>query len=131
MYKQHAADDGEAEDAENDSEQAEIEPHVAVQDVAELVGDDALQFIARQQFHAAARDGDGGIAGGVAGGEGVDALLLVHHIDLRHGHAGGERHFLDDVQQLALVEVRAVRIQQPPAHHGRNRAAALGEFHRF
>jgi hypothetical protein len=108
-----------------------VQPHVAVQDVAEFVADDALQFVARQKFHAAARDGDGRVAGLVAGGEGVDAVLVVHDIDLRHGHAGGDGHFLDDVEQLAFVGIGRVRIDQPRAHHFRNRAAAGGKRHRF
>ena len=44
--EQDPADDGEAEDAEDDADQAEVEPHVAVEDVAELVADDALEFVA-------------------------------------------------------------------------------------
>jgi hypothetical protein len=34
--------------AEDDAHEPEVQPHVAVQDVAELVADDALQFVARQ-----------------------------------------------------------------------------------
>jgi hypothetical protein len=93
-----------------DSHEPEVQPHVAVQDVAEFVADDTLQFVAREQLHAAARDGDGGVAGLVAGGEGVDAVLLVHDIDLRHRHAGGDGHFLDDVEQLAFVGIGRVRV---------------------
>jgi hypothetical protein len=84
-----------------------------------------------KHFHAAARDGDGGVAGFVAGGEGVDAVLLVHDIDLRHGHAGGDGHFLDDVEQLAFVGIGRVRFDEASAHHFRNHAAALGERHGF
>ena len=56
------ADDREAEDAEDDAHQAQVEPHVAVQDVAELVADHALQLVAREQLHGARRDGDHGVA---------------------------------------------------------------------
>ena len=82
--------------------------------MAEFVADDALQFVARKQFHAAARDGDGGVAGFVAGGEGVDAILLVHDIDLRHGHSGGDGHFLDDVEQLAFVGIAEFGLTRRP-----------------
>ena len=125
--QENASDDGEAEDAKDDSHEPEVHPHVTVEDMAEFMADDALQFVARQDFHAAARDGDGGVAGLVAGGEGVDAVLLVHDIDLRHGHAGGDGHFLDDVEQLALIGIVRVRIDGASAHHFRNDAAALGE----
>ena len=59
--QQHAADHGQAQDAENDAHEAEIEPHVAVEDVAELVADDALQFVALERGDATARDADGGV----------------------------------------------------------------------
>ena len=122
--QQNAADDGEAKDAKNNSHEPEVQPHVAIENVAEFVADDALQFVARKQFHAAARDGDGGVAGFVAGGEGVDAVLLVHDINLRHGHAGGDGHFLDDVEQFAFVGIGRVGFDEPSAHHFRNGAAA-------
>ena len=108
--QKNPSDDGEAKDAKNDSHEPEVQPHIAIENVAEFVADDALQFVARQNFHAAARDGDGRVAGLVAGGEGVDAVLLVHDIDLRHGHAGGDGHFLDDVEQLAFVGIGRVRV---------------------
>ncbi len=129
--QEHAANDCEAKDSENRSHEPQIEPHVAVEDVAEFVADDALQFVARQNFHAAARDGDGCVAGLVSGGEGVDAVLVVHDVDLRHGHAGRDGHFLDDVEQLAFVRIGRVRADEPRAHHFRNRAAAGGERHGF
>jgi hypothetical protein len=108
--QKNSPDDREAKNSENGSHEPQIEPHVAVENVAELVADDALQFVARQKFHAAARDGDGRVAGFVAGGEGVDAVLVVHDINLRHGHAGRDGHFLDDVEQLAFVGVGRVRL---------------------
>ena len=63
---------------------------------------------------ATAGDADGGVAGGVAGGKGIDGRLLVEHIDLRHRHAGGDGHFLDHIEQLALVRVGGVRVHGRP-----------------
>jgi hypothetical protein len=48
--QENAPDDGEAENSENDSHEPEVHPHIAVQNVAEFVADDALQFVARQAF---------------------------------------------------------------------------------
>ena len=93
-------------------DQAEVEPHVAVEDVAELVADHALQLVAGERLERAARDGDDGVAGRVAGGEGVDARLVVQHVDRRHGHAGGDRHLLDHVEQPALGRIAACRARQ-------------------
>jgi hypothetical protein len=58
-----------------------VEAHVAVEDVAELVADDALQFVAGELFERAAGDGDDGVARGEAGGEGVERGLVVEHVD--------------------------------------------------
>ncbi len=57
-----AADQAQQQDAVEDADQPEVEPHVAVEDVAELVGDDALQLVARELLGAAARDADDGVA---------------------------------------------------------------------
>ena len=102
MRKQLAADQAHQQDAVQHADQPQVEPHVAVEDVAELVGDDALQLVARELLGAAARDADHRVAGREAGREGVDALLLVQQEHGRHRHAGGEGHFLDDVQQPPL-----------------------------
>ena len=103
------------------ADQPHVEPHVAVEDVAELVGDDALQLVAGELLGAAAGDADDRVAGRIAGGEGVDARLVVQQEHGRHRHAGGERHFLDDVQQPALDRVGRVGKHAPAAAGARRR----------
>jgi hypothetical protein len=44
-------------------DQPDVQPHVAVEDVAELVRDDPLQFVARQPLGGPARHADHGVAG--------------------------------------------------------------------
>jgi hypothetical protein len=44
---------------------------------------------------------------------GVPSRFAVHDVDLRDGNAGGEGHFFDDVEELAFVRIRRVRINQP------------------
>ena len=113
------------QDAVQDADQPQIEPHVAVEDVAELVGDHALQLVARKLLDAPARDADHGVARREAGREGVDALFVLQHEHRRHRHAGREGHFLDDVQQPPLVGLDRVRIDAPAAQPlGDARAAA-------
>ena len=68
---------------------------------------------------------------GVAGGKRVDASFLGQEIDLRHRHTRGDGHFLDDVPQLALVRVGRGGIDQAPAQHRGDRAAALGQLQRL
>ena len=79
--KQNPADGGEAENAKQDAHELDVQAHVAVEDVAEFMADDALQFVAGQLGDAAARHADRGIPSGVPGGKGVDAFLVVEHID--------------------------------------------------
>ena len=126
--QQLAADQAHQQDAVQHADQPQVEPHVAVEDVAELVGDDALQLVARELLGTAARDADDGVAGREAGGERVDALLLVEQKHGRHGHAGGEGHFLDDVQQPALDGIGRVRINAPAAEPLGDDGAAAGQL---
>ncbi len=86
-----------------------FEPHVAVQDVAELVRDHALQLGAVEVLERAACDGDRGIAARAAGRERVDARFLLENVDLRNRQPGGERHLLDDVDETPLRAGRCRR----------------------
>ena len=124
---QDPANHREAQDAEDDAHDAQIQTHVAIEDVAELVADDALQLIAVEQCHATARDADGGVARRVAGRKGVDAFFVVEHINLGDGHAGGDGHFLDHVPQLALIGMGRVGIDEPSAERFGDGTAALGQ----
>src|SRR5690606_29603077 len=71
-----ATDQPDDENTEDEGGQLDVEPHVAVEDVAELVADDALQLVAREFFERALGDRDDRIAGGQAGSEGIDAVFL-------------------------------------------------------
>src|SRR5947207_9195581 len=70
---ENATDDGETKDAEDETHQAQVEFHVAVEQVAELVRDHALQFVAVKHGHGSTRDADGGVTRGMTGSERVDA----------------------------------------------------------
>ena len=92
-----------------------FEPHISVEDVAEFVGDDPLELVAREVPDAAARDADDGVARRVSRGEGVDPVFLLEQIDRRHGRAGCDGHLLDDVEDLPLVGIgRLGRERAPP-----------------
>src|SRR5207253_39259 len=52
---QEKADRADGDDAREHADHADVEPHVAVQDVAELVADHPLQLVARQALERAAR----------------------------------------------------------------------------
>ena len=96
--------------------------------MAELVGDDALEFVAREFLEGAAGDGDDGIGGGETGGEGVDGGLVVEDVDAGHGDAGSEGHFLDDVEETALGEIGGVRVDAASADALGDGGSAAGEL---
>ena len=83
--------------------------------MAEFVRNHTLQLVAAQLLHGAAGDGHHGIARREAGGKGVEAGLVVEHVHGRDGHARGNGHLLDDVEQAAFLEVGRVRLQAPTA----------------
>ena len=62
--QQPASRERQHEDAEAQADQLLVEAHVAVQDVAELVRDDALQLGALEVLERAARHGDRGVGAG-------------------------------------------------------------------
>ena len=96
--------------------------------MAELVGDDTLEFVAREFCKGAAGNGDDGIGGGEAGGEGVDGGLVVEDVDAGHGDAGSEGHFLDDVEETALGEIGGVGFDPATADALGDGGAAAGEL---
>ena len=109
-----AADDADRENAEEHGGKAEVQAHVAVEHVAELMPDDALKLVATQRFHAAARHAHNRIVRAIARGESVDAGL-VEHVNGRDRQACGDGHFLDHVEHSALVRIRALRQQEAAA----------------
>ncbi len=110
-----AADQADDQNAEDDGGELHIQAHVAVEDVAELMGDYPLQFVAGKLLHRAAGDSDHGVAGRQTGGESVQAGFVVEHVNRRDRHAGGDRHLLDDIEQAALMEVGGVQIDPASA----------------
>ena len=98
-------DEAEQQDAVEQADQPHVQPHVAVEHVAELVPDHALQLVAVEPLQRPAGDGDRRVGRRVARGEGVDAVLLLEHEHARHRHAGRDRHLLDDVDEPAQLRV--------------------------
>src|SRR5690606_4737396 len=122
-----ATDDGEEEEPVEEPDQVDVQPHVAVEDVAELVGDDALELIAVEVLEGSAGHGHGRVVDRVAGGEGIDGLFLVEDEDGGHGHAGRDRHLLDHVEEAALVRVPGAGLDSPAAEELRHMGSALPE----
>ena len=117
-------------EAEEEPDQPRAEPHVAVQDMAELMGDDALQLVAVEVHERASRDRDRGVGGTVSRCECVDAGLAVEHVDLRHGNPRGDRHLLDDVPEPPPQRIGRVGADSRAAELLRDLAAACRERHR-
>ena len=91
------------------ADQLLVQAHVAVQDVAELVRDDALKLGAVEALERAASHGDRRVGVGEPGRERIDAGFLLEHEDLRNGQPGCERHLLDDVDEARSSGVRPPR----------------------
>ena len=112
----------------DEADQLLVQPHVAVQDVAELVRDDALKLGALEVLERAARHGDRRVGAREPGGECIDAGFLLEHVDLRHGQPRRERHLLDDVHEAPLERVVAfavdARARRACERRGRRRARA-------
>ena len=85
---------------------------VVVLDVAELVGQHALELHAVELLEQAGGDGDGGVLRVAAGGEGVRGRV-VDDVEARLGQPAGDAEALDEVVQPAvLLDRRRAR----PAH---------------
>jgi hypothetical protein len=80
------------------------------------VGDDALELVPVELVEQAARDGDGGVLGVAARGEGVRGRVL-DDVDLRHREAAGYRHLLHDVEEAGGVFVRDLLRPGRGEHH--------------
>ena len=129
-HRQHAATDHRNhQNAEQHPDHADVEAHVAIENMAELVGDDALQLVAIELLQRTAGDGDGGIGGGVAGGEGVDPRFTLQHVDIGHRHARGQRHLLHHVAQSLPQRIRGVGIDAHTTHFGSDNGAARAQRH--
>src|SRR5689334_3430524 len=92
---------------------------------------DPLKLITCQQLHRALSYGHYGVTGRMPGCKRVDAALIRQDVNLRHGNAGSDGHFLDDVQQLPFVRISRGRINQPSAEIRGYDAASLRKLCRF
>ncbi len=96
------------------SHEAEIDAHVPVQDVTQLVGDEALQFVAVEANDRFLCDPNDGVVGSKSCRKRVNAHFW-EHVDGGSGDAGRYGHFFHHVEQLTMRARRAGRIQLRPA----------------
>ncbi len=123
------ADQADHHDAVQQTHQADVQAHIAVEDMAELMGDYTLQFIAAEFANAAAGDADHGVAGFVTGGEGIDGFIL-HQVNRWNRRARSDSHLFHDVEDLAFIRVARAGIEQAAAQrlgHHLAAAAQLGQ----
>ena len=81
----------------DDSNQSDVQSHVAVENMAEFVSNHALQFIATEVFDTSTGHADNSIFRLVASSERVDALFVIHHEYRWHREARSKCHFFDDI----------------------------------
>ena len=78
------------------TDESDVQAHVSIQDVAELVGYYSLKFIPVEKFDAPAGDTDGGIARAKSSSERIDRWV-VQDVNRGNRDARGEGHFLYDI----------------------------------
>ena len=126
--QQEVADDADDQDPVDHAHQPDVEPHVSAEDMAELVRDDSLEFIATEPLYATSRDTDDGIARRKSRGECVDALFVFEQIDGRRRDARRNGHFLHDVEQPAFVCVAGARRDQRSSERLRDHGASASQL---
>ena len=127
------AEDGEHLKPEQNSDQFHVQPGVLIEDMAEFMADDPLQFVAGQVLDGALGDGDDAGRQGKSGGERVDRRFPAQNVDVRRVDSGGDRHLLNDVQQTPFPpgDIRRLGQSLPPEVGGDPvpvEALQLGDF---
>ncbi len=127
VLEQLAPDNAEHKNAEEHAHELDVQPHVAIEHMTELMGNHALQFVTSEFFHRAPGHRHCCIGGRKTGGESVDAGLLFEHVDFRYRHPGGDGDFLDHIAQASVVRVARVGRHQSAAERLRHRTAARAQ----
>lgn len=70
------------------------------------MGDNPLQFIAGESLHESPRGDDDGVSRGETRYEGIDTFFRVEDEHHRDGTAGGDGHFLHDIQERLLCDIK-------------------------
>ena len=125
------ANDGDQQDPMQHAHQPQVQPHIAIEYVAELVRDHTLQLVAAEVLDRAAIDSDHRVARRETSRKSVDARFLVEQIDGWHARPGGQRHLFDHVQQALLERVARVALQMPAAKLLGDRCAPAVQLHRL
>ena len=86
-----ATADGEV--AREHGTEAVVECGIAVFDVAKFVGEDRLQFVAREVVQRVPADSEGQTVVDATEGEGIDAVIITQDVGGRSGDACGEAEF--------------------------------------
>ena len=119
-----ATDQSERHNAEQHPHESYVEAHITIQNVAEFMCDDALQFITLKQFKRATCDGDRRVAWRKACRKRIDAAFFFEHVDFRNGHARCDCHLLNDIAQAPPQRILNIGRDQRPTHLPRDGATA-------
>ena len=103
--------------------QADIKPHIAIKNMAELMGYHTLQLITAQVFDRSLGNTDDCVTRREPCREGVDSLFVGEQIHRWRRRARGDCHFLNHIQQLALFRIPGILRYQPSTQGLRNSLA--------
>jgi hypothetical protein len=118
--REAASDEGEDGDPADERHEPQVQLRVRVEEVRELVGDDALQLVPGERLERAARHRHDGAIGREPRREGVDPRLAGQDVDGRHRQAGRDRHLLHHVHEPPLAGIDARAVDGHAADHGRD-----------
>ena len=108
-------------------DQACVEAHIAVEDMAELVGNHPLQLFTREQADCPAGNPDHRILRRQAGGKGIDPHI-IQHIHRRHRGARGQSHLLHHIKQALFFQALRREVDQTPTQPFGHRLTATAEL---
>ena len=120
---QGAADDAQNQNAVEQRDNAQVDAHITVENMAELVGHYALKLLSVEQIDGALVDANHCVMNAKARGESINTVF-TNEIYRRHRHTSRNGHFLYHIKQLALLRVTRVLVDQHAAKRFRHRLAA-------
>ena len=97
IHQYTPSDQRQQQDSEKRPHQSNVDPHVAIEDVAEFVRDHTLQFVSVEFLQCTPGDCHRRVGWRVTCRKGIDSRLLFEHVNFRNGHSGRQGDFFDHI----------------------------------
>ena len=116
VFQNFAPDQAHHQDAEQHPDQADVQAHVAIENMTELMRDHALQLIPIEPVQRAPGHRHHRIRWREPRRKGIDGSFVLQHVELGYWHAGGNRNFFHHIAQPPQRRVGGVG-RHPTATH--------------